>query len=75
MAKKDGKKKNPGTRNADRKNGKAWSKKKLDARGRALTGRGKPTHRTIKGQKIHGWDCTCNTCKRVIDLTRVSTAA
>lgn len=52
MAKKDGKKKTPGIKNPDRKNGKAFSKKKLDDKGRPLTGRGKPTGRTIKGCSV-----------------------
>lgn len=79
MAKQQSKKKTPGTRNANRKNGKAFSKKKFDDKGRALTGRGKPTGRTAKGMKIH---CTCPNCQEkmridvdVIDLTRCRVAA
>jgi hypothetical protein len=52
MAKKDGKKKTPGTRNDNRKNGKAFSTKKFDNRGRALTGRGKPSGRSVKGNRV-----------------------
>lgn len=52
MAKQKGKKTAVGTRNGDRRNGKAWSKKKLDSKGRPMSGRGKPTGKTIKGKKV-----------------------
>lgn len=52
MANKDGKKKTSGVRNDSRKNGKAFSKKKFDDKGRALTGRGKPSGRSIKGERV-----------------------
>lgn len=52
MATKDGKKKTSGVRNDSRKNGKAFSKKKYDNRGRALTGRGKPSGRSVKGNRV-----------------------
>lgn len=76
MANKDGKKKTSGVRNDGRKNGKKFNKKRfnLDAKGRPLTGRGKPTGRSIKGKKACAYYCDCSTCKRndVIDLTRVA---
>lgn len=68
MAKQTSKKTNPGTRNADRPNGKAWKKRKFDDKGRALTGRGKPTGRTVKGVKRHflcPQSCSCNATSRV----------
>lgn len=53
MSKNPSKKKTAGTRNSDRSNGKAWSKKKpLDEKGRPLTGRGKPTGRSVKGMRV-----------------------
>lgn len=53
MAKRE-KKKTGGVRNLDRRNGKAWAKKKRDDKGRALTGRGKPTGRSVKGMRTNG---------------------
>lgn len=51
MAKQE-KKKTLGVRNDGRKNGKAFTKKKLDDRGRPLTGRGKSSGNSIKGVSI-----------------------
>lgn len=41
-----------GTKNPDRRNGKAWTKKRTDPLGRALTGRGKPSRHSVKGMKV-----------------------
>lgn len=54
MATKDGKKKTSGIRNDGRKNGKKFNKKRfnLDSKGRPLTGRGKPSGRSVKGMRV-----------------------
>lgn len=72
MAKNSNGNKKDSNRNDSRQNGKAFSKKKVDTKGRSLTGRGKPTGRTIKGMKVCTYYCGCPTCKRNydIDLTR-----
>lgn len=51
-SKKDKKKTSTGTRNPIRKNGKAFKKKKFDHKGRALTGRGKPSGRSDRGERV-----------------------
>lgn len=49
-------KKTDGKRNPDRRNGKAFARKQFDDKGRALTGRGKPSGHSVKGSRILG-DC------------------
>lgn len=73
MAKKDGKK-TPGARNDQRKNGKAFSKKKFDGKGRPLTGRGKPTGRTINGHSIKKIERQLDVIlgKRFVEFNRVA---
>lgn len=45
-------KKTGGTKNPDRRNGKAFARKQFDDKGRALTGRGKPSGHSVKGMKL-----------------------
>ena len=53
MAKGNGNKKDTKPRNDNRpNNGKAWKKKEFDGKGRALTGRGKPSGRSRKGMRV-----------------------
>lgn len=39
-------------RNPDRRNGKRWTSKRYDDKGRALTGRGKPSGRSVRGMRV-----------------------
>lgn len=75
-SKKDKKKNSTGTRNPLRKNGKAFSMKKFDTKGRALTGRGKPSGRSSKGMRADDYEKELFQLFRsnTIDLTRVKAA-
>lgn len=53
-------KKTGGVRNPDRSNGKAFSRKRYDDKGRALTGRGKPSGRSVRGMKRPPCLCGCD---------------
>lgn len=77
MADKQGKKKTPGVRNDGRKNGKKFNKKRfnLDAKGRPLTGRGKPTGRSIKGMKVCAYYCGCSKCRSLYAIGLTPAAA
>lgn len=46
------KSKTGGIKNPGRRNGKAWQTKDFDSKGRAVSGRGKPSGRSVKGTRV-----------------------